>query len=122
MVRRAQATGRDDGLPMRLVTHESGRRRRLLHWRDRDGVVGQTALAEATVDERLSLFIEGPAGPEPLWLWLNESGLPFRPTSWEGVFRAANERREDVLAPVTGEPPFCTPHMARGCSGAILTR
>ncbi|MEU1090086.1 site-specific integrase [Streptomyces sp. NPDC005892] len=119
-VRRAQAVGRYDGLPMRLVTHETGGRRRLLHWRDGDGVVGQTALAEATVDERMSLFIEGPAGPEPLWLWLNEAGLPLRPASWEGVFRTANERCEKVLAAVMGEPPFCTPHMARHSFALVM--
>jgi site-specific recombinase XerD len=113
VVRRAQAKGRYDGLPMRLVTHETGRHRRVLHWRDRDGVVGRTALTDAGVEERMRLFVEGPEGPEPLWLWLNESGLPFRPGSWEGVFRTANERCERVLAPVMGQPPFCTPHMAR---------
>ncbi|MFI1255325.1 hypothetical protein ACH4U6_16255 [Streptomyces netropsis] len=36
VVRRAQAMGRYDRLPMRLVTHETGRHRRLLHWRDRE--------------------------------------------------------------------------------------
>jgi site-specific recombinase XerD len=113
VVRRAQAAGRYDGLPVRLVTHESGRYRRVLHWHDRDGVVGRTALTEATVEERMTLFMEGPAGPEPLWLWLSESGLPLRPSSWEGVFRAANERCEAVLSEVMDEPPFCTPHMCR---------
>ncbi|WP_406447568.1 hypothetical protein OHB14_54740 [Streptomyces sp. NBC_01613] len=82
VVRRAQALGRYDDLPTRLVTHETGRHRRVLHWRDWDGVVGQTPLTEATVEERLSFFAESPAGPEPLWLWLNESGLPFHPASW----------------------------------------
>lgn len=113
VVRRAQSLGRYDDLPMRLVTHETGRHRRVLHWRNRGGVVRQTPLTEATVEERMSFFTEGPAGPEPLWLWLNESGLPFQPASWEGVFRAANERCEAVLSPVMSEPPFCTPHMCR---------
>ncbi|WFB88393.1 MULTISPECIES: site-specific integrase [Streptomyces] len=113
VVRRAQAAGRYGDLPVRLVTHESGRHRRMLHWRDRDGVVGRTALSEATVGERMTLFTEGLAGPEPLWLWLSESGLPLRPSSWEGVFRAANDRCEAVLSEVMDEPPFCTPHMCR---------
>ncbi|MFJ3339386.1 hypothetical protein [Streptomyces sp. NPDC086766] len=68
----------------------------------------------------MSLFVEGPAGPEPLWLWLNEAGLPFQPASWEGVFRTANERCESVLAPVMGEPPFCTPHMARHSFALVM--
>ncbi|MGC5364249.1 integrase [Streptomyces sp. DT24] len=113
IVRRAQALGRYDDLPTRLVTHETGRHRRVLHWRDRDGVIGQTPLAEATVEERMSFFTEGQDGPEPLWLWLNEAGLPLQSASWEGVFRAANERCEAVLSPVMDEPPFCTPHMCR---------
>ncbi|WP_369192800.1 hypothetical protein [Streptomyces sp. R08] len=47
VVRRAQAVGRYDGLPMRLVTHETGRHRRMLHWRDRNGVVGSPRLRTA---------------------------------------------------------------------------
>nr|WSZ20453.1 hypothetical protein OH837_47750 [Streptomyces canus] len=105
---------------MRLVTHENGRYRRVLHWRDRHGVMGQTPLAEATVAERMNLFTEGPAGPEPLWLWLNESGLPFRPASSEGAFRAANERREVVLSPVMNEPPCCIPHMRRHSFALVM--
>ncbi|TKA12264.1 integrase [Actinacidiphila oryziradicis] len=113
-VRRAQAAGRYERLTeRRLVTHQTGRLRRLLHWCDQDGVIGQTPLSEATVDERMTYFTEGPAGPEPLWLWLNESGLPFRPASWENVFRAASERCATVLAEVMAEPPFATAHMAR---------
>ncbi|ONI49843.1 site-specific tyrosine recombinase XerC [Streptomyces sp. IB2014 011-1] len=113
-VHRAQARGRYERLAeWRLVTHQSGRLRRVLHWRDQDGVAGQTPLGEATVAERMTYFTEGPQGPEPLWLWLNESGLPFRPASWENVFRTASQRCEKVLADVMAEPPFATPHMAR---------
>ncbi|MGJ5828055.1 site-specific integrase [Streptomyces ossamyceticus] len=113
-VRRAQAKGRYDSLPERkLVTRITGRRKKVLHWVDQDGVIGETALNDATVEERMTLFTEGPAGPEPLWLWLNESGLPFHPESWENVFRGASKRCEKVLAGVVSEPPFCTPHMCR---------
>ncbi|MBK3629278.1 site-specific integrase [Streptomyces sp. MBT49] len=114
VIRRAQARGRYEALEdLRLVTQVTGRRLRLLHWRDRNGVVGQTALAEATVAERMTLYFEGPNGLEPLWLWLNEQGLPLQPTSWENVFRTANDRCAQVLGPVMAEPPFCTPHMCR---------
>ncbi|MFF0405653.1 site-specific integrase [[Kitasatospora] papulosa] len=113
-IRRAQAKGRYERLPrMRLVTKVAGLRRKVLHWRDQDGVEGRTPLSDADVAERMKLFIEGPAGPEPLWLWLNESGLPFRPASWENVFRTASQRCAEVLHGVVAEPPFCTPHMAR---------
>jgi site-specific recombinase XerD len=113
-VRRAQEKGRYDGLLVRrVVTHQTGFARRLLHWVDQDGVAGQTPLTEATVAERMTLFTEGPEGPEPLWLWLNEQGLPFHPLSWENVFRSASERCREVLGEVMAEPPFCTPHMCR---------
>jgi integrase len=114
VIRRAQAKGRYEQLPdVRLVSGITGHRRRTLHWRDQDGVVGQPTLDEATVSERMTFYIEGPDGLEPLWLWLNEQGLPFRPASWENVFRAASERCQQVLGPVMAEPPFCTPHMCR---------
>lgn len=80
-VRRAQIQGRYDGLPMRQVMRQTGHHRRLLHWRDHDGREGQTPLSEVTIAEPMTYFTEGPLGPEPLWLWLNESGLPFRPAS-----------------------------------------
>ncbi|WP_415853484.1 tyrosine-type recombinase/integrase [Sinomonas sp. G460-2] len=114
VVRRAQRWGRYDELPqMRLVTSVSGHRTKVLRWRDRDGTAGETALARAGVQERAMLFTEGPEGPEPLWLWLSESGLPFRPASWEGVFRSATARCAKVLAGSGGDAPFCTPHMCR---------
>lgn len=113
-IRRAQAKGRYARLPqMRLVTKVAGLSKKVLHWRDRDGSEGRTPLSEARVPERMTLFIEGHAGPEPLWLWLNESGLPFRPSSWENVFGSASRRCASVLDGVVAEPPFCTPHMAR---------
>jgi hypothetical protein len=49
-------------------------------------------LDQLTVPERMLLFTEGAKGPEPLWLWLNEQGMPFGPHSWEGAFRQANQR------------------------------
>ncbi len=61
----------------------------------------------------MSFYTEGPAGPEPLWLWLSESGLPFRPQSWEGVFREGSARCQRLLDPETAAVPFCTPHMCR---------
>lgn len=113
-IRRAQAKGRYERLPqMRLVTKVTGLRKRILIWRDQNGVEGRTPLSDADVAERMMLFTEGPNGPEPLWLWLNESGLPFRPQSWENVFRTASQRCATVLDGVVAEPPFCTPHMAR---------
>ncbi|MEU3950387.1 hypothetical protein [Streptomyces sp. NPDC029526] len=113
-IRRAQAKGRYESLPrMRLVTKVAGLRKKVLHWRHQDGVEGRTPLSDADAAERMTLFIEGPAGPKPLWLWLNESGLPFRPASWENAFRTASLRCAEVLDGVVAEPPCCTPHLAR---------
>ncbi|MFD8477714.1 tyrosine-type recombinase/integrase [Streptomyces globisporus] len=112
-VRRAQVRGRYDAMPKRLVTRQTGFQRTLLHWRDQEGREGQTPLSEATVTERMSYFTEGPVGPEPLWLWLNESGMPLCPASWQNVFRAASQRCRDELGGVMDEPPWCTPHMCR---------
>ncbi|OKJ19938.1 hypothetical protein AMK21_16550 [Streptomyces sp. CB00316] len=75
----------------------------------------------------MTWYTEGPAGPEPLWLWLwlNEMGLPFQPHSWNNVFTAANRRCRTVLDP---EPERrLDPHRsgagtARAVSGAGTAR
>ncbi|RSN54018.1 integrase [Streptomyces sp. WAC 04229] len=114
VVRRAQQASRYEKLMLRrVVTAVTGRRQRVLHWRDAQGRQGRTALAEAGVAERMRLYREGAQGLEPLWLWLNEAGLPLRPASWENVFRSASERCARELAGQLAEPPFCTPHMCR---------
>jgi integrase len=90
-------------------------------WRDLDGVAGERALDKLTVRERMRLFTEGPRGLEPLWLWLNEQGMPFQVHSWEAVFTIANKRCERVLTPPSRiglDPhqvfaPYATPHSAR---------
>lgn len=95
-VRRAQRSGRYDPVPgMRLVTAVTRGMKPKVRWRELNGAVGERELNLLTWQERMLLFEEGPHGPEPLWLWLNEHGLPFRPHSWEGVFRAAMDRIAD---------------------------
>ncbi|WP_083905938.1 site-specific integrase [Nocardia transvalensis] len=121
-VRRAQGKEVYERLrQVRIVVEVTRGVRPVVRWRDREGVVGARALADLTVDERMLLFTEGPGGLEPLWLWLNERGLPLRPHSWEGVFAAANARCARVLTPpdrVGLDPyrvfaPYATPHSAR---------
>ncbi|MBO2466248.1 site-specific integrase [Actinomadura violacea] len=121
-VRRAQRAGRYERLPeMRLVTGVGRGHRPKVRWRDLDGAPGERELDKLTWQERTLLFTEGPHGPEPLWLWLNEEGLPFLPHSWEGVFRTANQRCERVLTPpkrLGMDPhkvyaPYATPHSGR---------
>ena len=72
---------------LRVVTEVTRRAKPVVRWRGLDGTSGERPLSELTVRERMLLFTEGPHGLEPLWLWLNERGMPFGVHSWEGVFR-----------------------------------
>lgn len=44
------------------------------------------------IDVRKSMFINTEHGREPLWLWLNEAGLPMLKNTWTDVFDTANNR------------------------------
>ncbi|MEZ0070634.1 hypothetical protein ABIA32_006687 [Streptacidiphilus sp. MAP12-20] len=121
-VRKAQVKGRYDCVErMRLVTEVSPGPRRVVRWVDRDGTVCRQALDRLTWQERTLLFTEGPVGPEPLWLWLNEAGLPFHPHSWDAVFRMSNRRCRAALEPPArprSDPhrvywPYATVHAGR---------
>lgn len=121
-IRQAQAQERYEAIPQKwVVTEVTAGRRPIVHYRDARGAAGTRALDDLTVRERMRLFTERPGGLEPLWLWLNEQGVPFRVHSWEGVFTAANRRCARVLTPpsrVGLDPhrvfaPYATPHSAR---------
>ncbi|WP_230210991.1 site-specific integrase [Streptomyces kaniharaensis] len=108
-VRRAQRAGRYEDLPrLRVVTDVAGGVRPTVRWLDHNGAAGERRLTDLTVADRMALYTEGPHGLEPLWLWLNERGLPLAVDSWEGVFRTANDRCRQVLTPAGG--PFPDPH------------
>lgn len=127
-VQRAQAEGRYERLPMmRLVTKVTRGLKTKIEWVDQDGVAGGQDLNRLGWRERQWLFVDGPEGPEPAGLWLTEQGLPMAPDRWNGVFRGANLRCEEVLltptqrqverefrlAEVRGTCPYATPHAAR---------
>ncbi|MGW0828676.1 integrase [Streptomyces sp. NPDC002845] len=127
-IQRAQAMGRYERLPeMRLITRVTRGVKPKVEWVDRNGVIGEKELSRLDWVERQSLFLEGPEGPEPAYLWLTEQGLPMAPERWNGVFRTANQRCEEVLltekertitrdfrlAEVRGKSPYATPHSAR---------
>lgn len=127
-VQRAQAAGRYERLPtMRLVTRVTRGLKPKVEWVDSDGVIGERELSLLDWRERQWLFLEGPNGPEPAWLWLTEQGMPMVPDRWNGVFRGANLRCEEVLlteeerkirrdfrlSEVRGKCPYVTPHSAR---------
>ncbi|MFE6869587.1 site-specific integrase [Kitasatospora sp. NPDC057692] len=118
----AQRAGRYDRLAgMRLVTEVVSGLKPRVRWVERDGTCGERELGKFTWQERILLFTEGPGGPEPLWLWLTEEGLPLRPHSWNGVFAEANRRCEEALAPprhLRSDPhkvywPTASPHASR---------
>ena len=49
--------------------------------------------SRVTIEERQRLCRVGDDGPGgPLWLWLGEDGLPLSRSTWQAVFRRANER------------------------------
>ncbi|MFE7577112.1 site-specific integrase [Streptomyces sp. NPDC057521] len=99
-IRKAQKAGRYDRLPeIRMFIEVTRGLKPKVRWCDRNGVVGEQELNLLTWQERMLLFTEGPHGPEPLWLWLNERGLPLQPHSWESVYRTANQRCERILTP-----------------------
>ncbi len=80
-IRQAQRARRYERLrERRVVTAITGGLHPTLIWRDQDGATGRCELNGATVADRMTLFIEGGDGLEPLWLWLNEQGLRFRST------------------------------------------
>lgn len=121
-IRGAQRKGRYERLPeVRVVTEVTRGLKPVVRWVDRTGSPGQMLLNELTVEERMVLFAKGQHGLEPLWLWLNEKGLPFRPHSWEAVFHNANKRCERILTPPEHRrfdphkvwAPYATPHSAR---------
>ncbi|MFJ1740037.1 integrase [Streptomyces microflavus] len=134
-IQRAQAAGRYERLPvMRLITQVTSGLNPKVEWVDRNGVIGERQLSRLGWMERQSLFLEGPEGPEPAYMWLTEQGLPMAPERWNGVFRTANLRCEKVLltekertvtrdfrlAEVRGKSPYVTPHSARHSAALYL--
>ncbi|WP_326615316.1 site-specific integrase (plasmid) [Streptomyces scopuliridis] len=127
-VQQAQRKGRYDNLPGTwLVTDVTRGLKPKVAWVDGDGTVGRADLGGLNWRERQRLFTEGPDGPEPLWLWLTEEGLPMLPDRWNTVFRLANLRCEEELltareretprhlrtAEARGRVPWAIPHGTR---------
>jgi integrase len=121
-IRQAQRMRIYERLPhRRIVTDIGDGRAPTLTWVDQEGAVGVAELNRLSVAQRRTLLIEGKHGLEPLWLWLNERGLPFQVHSWDGVFATANKRCRRVLNPqerLGRDPhrayaPYATPHSTR---------
>lgn len=92
-VERARRQGRYDGVltlevsEIRLTTH-SIKYKFNDQWHSHDDV---------EIGERTRMFVATGDGPEPLWLWLNEAGLPMTKDSWTDVLKTANARVEAVF-------------------------
>lgn len=116
-VERARRQGRYDSVSrievseIRLTTH-SIKYKFNGQWHSHDDI---------EIDERTRMFVSTDDGPEPLWLWLNEAGMPMPKDSWTDVLAAANDRVETVfkLARDTGRierntrAPRLSPHSLR---------
>ncbi|WP_433206668.1 site-specific integrase [Nocardia sp. CA-107356] len=106
--RQAQADGRYAELPgVRIVNvHRSGRSV-VIPGSDGGSVSRSWNLIRPAL--RRKLFRETSAGLEPVWLWLNEDGMPRDPHGWHHTFEVSNRRIADLgLANFT-----CTAHMHR---------
>ena len=121
-IRQAQRVRRYECLRDRiLVTGITGGRAPSLTVTAPGGATSRRDLSSLTVAERMTLFVEGEHGLEPLWLWLNEQGLPLNVHSWDGVFGAANRRCAAILTPPLRRgfdphqvyAPYATPHSTR---------
>lgn len=106
-VRKAQARGRYDKLEARWIVQSVDNTGRI-SWVDNHGGRFDGSLNDLTDRQRANLYTVGEEGPEPLALWLTESGLPMRYRSWSKVFEQANARCRKL-----GLGVFCTPHMCR---------
>ena len=72
-------------------------------------------IAKLKHDERRRLLIDTPQGLEPAALWLNQYGLPSKPSAWQEVFKTANGRCRRH-----GLRLRCHPHVLRH-SFAVIT-
>jgi site-specific recombinase XerD len=63
------------------------------------------------ISDRQRLFIDTDAGPEPLWLWLSEAGMPLPVSAWTDVMSDGNDRVLDAFK--TASPGGTTSHRAR---------
>ncbi len=114
-VRRAIREGRYDAIDDIIWITEVRRAKRgaLEAVRD-DGVI--QVLNDTKPDVRRRLFWMRGGRPEPMALWLGESGMPFNHESWNDAFDAANDRLWAEIEATGGLPDdelTVTPHSLR---------
>lgn len=107
-VRGAQALGRYEQLAEVIIVGSS-QRRGVVRLPDDAGRFVDRSWNSVETALRRRLFRRTDAGLEPLWLWLNEDGLPRDPHGWHHTFAEANAR----IAALGMHNFTCTPHMLR---------
>ena len=73
-------------------------------------------LDDLSPEQRMHLYIDGEAGLEPAALWLTETGKPMQSSSWQSVFRSANDRCAKAGLPELRVHP----HMLRHTFATVL--
>lgn len=58
----------------------------------KDGMRFRTPITHFSPEERRGLFVESEEGYEPAALWLTERGDPMAVSTWQDMFRVANQR------------------------------
>jgi hypothetical protein len=107
-VREAQAAGRYEGVRrLRVVSQTRGREWVVLE----DGAGGTVERRWEVLgpERRQKLFSRTAAGLEPVWLWLNEDGMPRDAHGWQHTFTGANAR----IAALGLQDFSATAHMMR---------
>jgi len=106
-VERGTRSGRYDGAGWRRVTAVTGSGSSLVLRVDGKNVRADTL---APVDRMRLLDVTG-ENPEPMMVWLTESGMPMHPECWTGVFARVSDRAF-IDAPY-GSRVRVTPHVLR---------
>lgn len=114
-VARAQTAGRYDRLTGRWLLSSEGSPDGAFQVVDPTGTSRRVRLDTLPIAVRARLFRQTPAGLVPLWVWLNQDGLPRAKAAWNRTFDAANRRVARVLVARTGPEGalFARPHMLR---------
>jgi integrase len=119
-VRRAQHTGLYDSIsPLWVTDFDTTSKGRTLTLADGS----KMTVAELTIEDRMRLFREDASGrPEPLWLWLQQNGMPLQQQGWNKIFERANQRFSTELARVgrTSDVDWLSPHSLRFSYGLNL--
>lgn len=114
-VRRAIREGRYDAIEdIVWVTEVRRTRKGMLEVVRDDGAVMSLNTMEPPMRRRLFWIRDG--RPEPMALWLNESGTPFHHESWIGVFEGANDRlwvALEATGAAVSDALMVTPHSLR---------